>query len=278
MKDRLKQELSSVLQEFETYLQAQSVWMDWPDQLSQASRYSLSTGGKRIRPCLSLLTAQALGLDSAKILPWALAIEYIHTYSLIHDDLPAMDNDDFRRGLPTCHKKFDEATAILAGDALLTEAFGLLAQSYQGVELAPLVLLLSRAAGGNGMVGGQVEDIEGVKSLETLIQMQDKKTGALIKASILGAGIFANLNQDQMAKLDQYGENIGLLFQLTDDILDAEQDAQRDGNSFLHHLSMEDVLSKRDIMAKQAIDMIDFLGNRGMYLVDFVDYICHRTH
>jgi geranylgeranyl diphosphate synthase type II len=277
MKEQLKQKLSSALAEFEAYLQEQSIWQAWPRQLAEASRYSLSTGGKRIRPCLSLLMASALGLPNAQILPWALAIEYIHTYSLIHDDLPAMDNDDFRRGLPTCHKKFDEATAILAGDALLTQAFLLLACAYQE-QAGPLIALLGNSAGGAGMVGGQVEDIEGVKTLEALVQMQKKKTGALIKASILGAGICAQLKQEHLQALDQYGENIGLLFQLTDDILDAEQDAQREGNSFLHHLSMTEVLAQRDQLAQQAIDVLGFLGNQGESLIDFVDYICHRTH
>ena len=279
----LKEKLQQHLQTFENYLSTESEWQNWPTRLSQASLYSLKTGGKRVRPCLAMLTLEAFGYAETEILPWALAIEYIHTYSLIHDDLPAMDNDDFRRGLPTCHKKFDEATAILAGDALLTQSFVLLSQKYRSHKhLSDLITLLSESAGGAGMVGGQVEDMAGVHTLDDLIQMQTKKTGALIKASILGAGIYMGCTADQLTLLGVYGDQLGILFQLTDDILDAAQDAERDGNSFLHHLSLDEVFQKRDTIVLEALSALDALGlsaeGKGRGLRDFIFYIASRDH
>lgn len=276
MHPALKAEVNRVLALFEPYLTQLSIWSDWPPKLAEASRYALFGGGKRVRPCLAILTAEAMGGRSEDALPWAAAVEMIHTYSLIHDDLPSMDDDDLRRGRPTTHRQFDEATAILAGDALQTEAFAVISRSAPDPRYAQnWCRLLSEASGGRGMVGGQVEDIEGVRSLESLVTMQRKKTGALISASVIGGGMTVDISPEWVVKLERFGDALGMLFQITDDLLDAEQDADRDANSFLHHLTLEQVAEERDRWAGIARKNIDGLSS-GTTLNYFIDYICHR--
>jgi len=204
-----------------------------------AMHYSLFAGGKRLRPILCLAAAEAVGGDPGEALPVACALEMIHTYSLIHDDLPAMDDDDLRRGQPTCHRKFDEATAILAGDGLLTAAFQILAgvrERYQGREEALLetVQLIAGAAGYQGMVGGQMLDLmaEGrqvtLKELETIHRL---KTGALITASVKAGALIGGGSRAEVAALTSYGEKFGLAFQVTDDLLDVEGEAAEMGKA-----------------------------------------------
>ena len=195
-------------------------------RLYQAVRYSLlQEGGKRFRPVLAMWTAEALGLDPKLTLPFAAAVECVHTYSLIHDDLPAMDNDDFRRGQPSNHKKFDEATAILAGDGLLTEAFQIIAEHYgQEPEIAlKLVSLLAQASGLRGMVGGQAIDMASKAdggALEDVRVMHSLKTGALIAASAKGAAIACGATSQELVEISEYAESLGLAFQVADDLLD----------------------------------------------------------
>ncbi len=197
-------------------------------KLKDSIAYSYSRGGKRFRPVLSLLIAESFAVHPQRVLPWALAVEMIHTYSLIHDDLPCMDNDDFRRGEPTNHKKFGETTALLAGDALLTEAFSQIANSYKddpNVGLK-LVALLSQAAGLFGMVGGQAIDLEFQKqkpNFQDLEQMHLMKTGALIRVSAEGAAFVCGLPVEKVELCRQFGENLGLAFQIQDDLLDAKE-------------------------------------------------------
>ena len=196
----------------------------------QAMHYSLFVGGKRLRPILCLAAAEAVGGDPGEALAVACALEMIHTYSLIHDDLPAMDDDDLRRGQPTCHKQFDEATAILAGDGLLTEAFHLLAAAaprFQGREamLLEVVELLGKAAGYRGMVGGQMLDLmaEGRKiSLKELETVHRLKTGALLTAATRSGALMGGGSRVEVTALTAYGERFGLAFQVTDDLLDVE--------------------------------------------------------
>jgi geranylgeranyl diphosphate synthase type II len=199
-------------------------------RVTQAMNYSLFVGGKRLRPILCLAAAEAVGGDAGEVLPIACALEMIHTYSLIHDDLPAMDDDDLRRGQPTCHKKFDEATAILAGDGLLTEAFRTMtaaASKYEGRErvLLDVVNLVAAAAGYQGMVGGQMLDLlaEGrqvtLKELETIHR---HKTGALLTAAVRAGALMGGGNRAEVTSLTVYGEKFGLAFQVTDDLLDVE--------------------------------------------------------
>ena len=199
-------------------------------QIEQAMKYSLMAGGKRIRPTLCLAATEAVGGNIESSLPAACALEMIHTYSLIHDDLPAMDNDELRRGKPTCHVAFDEATAILAGDALLTLAFQILSSPVNIKESQALVWLnlihvIACAAGYKGMIDGQMRDIisEGkLLSLDDLENMHALKTGALIEASICCGAILGNGNRKQIKQLKIYAKNIGLAFQITDDILNVE--------------------------------------------------------
>lgn len=209
-----------------------------PRQLHRAMRYSLLAGGKRLRPALLLTSGEAFGATADDLMPAACAIELIHTYSLIHDDLPAMDNDDLRRGRPTCHKAFGEAVAILAGDALLTQAFRVL--SADGPRRDPAKQLrvireIATAAGSiEGMIGGQMADIESEGKrvdAETLEYIHRSKTGALITAPVVVGGIIAGASEDQLEKLRAYGERIGLAFQIADDILDVTSTSERLGKT-----------------------------------------------
>ncbi len=198
----------------------------YPDRLVSAMRYSLFAGGKRIRPILVLAAAGAAGGKDEDALDPACAVELVHTYSLIHDDLPAMDDDDFRRGRPTCHRAFDEGTAILAGDALLTMAFDLLSSDgseKKGALRLRMVQELARAAGWRGMVGGQQVDMdsEGTEpDLPLLEYIHTHKTGALIKCSLILGGLSAGAQGKTLEVLISYGEKVGLAFQVVDDILD----------------------------------------------------------
>ncbi len=194
-----------------------------PGRLREAMAYSLTAGGKRIRPVVLLSAGAAVGGDEEALLPFACAIEYIHTYSLIHDDLPAMDDDDFRRGRPTCHKAFDEATAILAGDGLLTEAFRVMGESpLAGRDPGRTVramALLARASGAEGMVGGQQLDLA-PRPGDSVDEIHLRKTAALIEAAAGMGGILGGGSDARVESLRRYGSALGLLFQITDDILD----------------------------------------------------------
>ncbi|MEN6498163.1 MAG: polyprenyl synthetase family protein [Thermoguttaceae bacterium] len=195
-----------------------------PVRLREAIQYSLLAPGKRLRPMLVLMAAEACGGTAEAALPAACAVEMIHTYSLIHDDLPAMDDDDLRRGLPTCHKKFDEATAILAGDALLALAFEVLAKDVRPPAVAAACgAALAESAGACHLVGGQADDMDGgwqdggLRALEGLHQ---RKTGAMIRVSLRLGAMIAGADQSQLDALDEYGWRLGLAFQVTDDLLD----------------------------------------------------------
>ena len=203
-----------------------------PDEIYKAVRYSLFNGGKRIRPILCLAAAEAVGGDLAPAMPVACALELIHTYSLIHDDLPSMDNDDFRRGKPTCHKVFGENIAILAGDALLTEAFVLLSRAekvmFSAERRLAVIQEIAHAAGISGMVGGQALDVISEKSgadESTLQDIHRRKTGALIVAAVKSGALIFNAGKDKIQALSDYGINLGLAFQIADDILNVEGDS-----------------------------------------------------
>ena len=201
---------------------------DRPSLIHRAMRYSVFAGGKRVRPILCLEAFRIFSDDRAAVLPVACALELIHTYSLIHDDLPALDNDDLRRGQPTCHKKFGEAMAVLAGDALLTLAFEALAAApVPPAERVALIQEIARAAGTrDGMVGGQVEDLEAEGkdvTPQTLEYIHRSKTAALIRASIVSGAIAAGASSEDQERLRTFGGLIGWAFQVTDDILDVEE-------------------------------------------------------
>jgi geranylgeranyl diphosphate synthase type II len=199
-----------------------------PATIHAAMRHSVLAGGKRLRPALVLLGARAAGADERAVLGIGCAVEFLHTYSLIHDDLPAMDDDDMRRGRPSCHRQFGEAMAILAGDALNTLAFGTIAQTAPDrTRVADLVAELCRASGTYGMVGGQVADIEGEGAAPTLARVRaihERKTAALLCASLRLGAIAVGAPDDVMLRLTQYGQRMGLAFQVVDDVLDEEGD------------------------------------------------------
>ena len=207
-----------------------------PATIHRAMRYSLFAGGKRVRPLLAMAAAEAVSDAPSGIESCACALEMIHTYSLIHDDLPALDNDDLRRGRPTCHKVFGDAMAILAGDALLTLAFEVLAKLDTGAERrVELVRELATASGTvGGMIGGQVNDIEGEgkhPTAQLLDSIHRAKTGALLRASVRMGAIYAGADAEQLAALSGFGEHVGLAFQIVDDILDVEQSSEALGKT-----------------------------------------------
>jgi len=224
----LKERCDLIDRRLETALPAAD---EFPYSLHRSMRYSTFAGGKRIRPILLLAASEAVGGDVSAALPAACAMEMIHTYSLIHDDLPAMDNDDYRRGKPTNHKVFGEAVAILAGDALLTQAFILLSSpvfvaSFPPGRIFGVINEMAAAAGSRGMVGGQIVDMEseGKQDLDlpTVQFIHTHKTGALIKAAIKCGALLAGADARQVEALNRYGEAVGLAFQIYDDILDIE--------------------------------------------------------
>jgi geranylgeranyl diphosphate synthase type II len=206
-----------------------------PAVIHEAMRYSVFAGGKRLRPALVLLGARAADADEEPVLGVACAVEFMHTYSLIHDDLPAMDDDDLRRGRPSCHKQFGEAVAILAGDALNTHAFAVIAGAAPDrARVADLVLELCRAAGTDGMVGGQVADLagEGVSpSLDTVRSIHERKTGALLVSSLRLGAIAVGAGEEVLGRLTGYGRRMGLAFQIIDDVLDEEGESAELGKT-----------------------------------------------
>jgi len=239
----VKFDIKSYLKEkrelIDSYLESYFSIPSEPFVLHEAMRYSLFAGGKRIRPILALASYEACGGNPKDIVPYATALELIHTYSLIHDDLPSMDNDDLRRGKPTNHKVFGEAMAILAGDALLTEAFLILSNNLHSSSLKPSDLIkiireVSLASGVHGMVGGQAMDIfsENIEpDKDTLNFIHLHKTAALITASVRMGAILANIKEKKLKALTEYGTGIGLAFQIIDDILDIEGNAEELGKT-----------------------------------------------
>jgi geranylgeranyl diphosphate synthase type II len=257
-----------------------------PARVHQAMRYSTMDGGKRIRPCLCVAAFAAYNDDWKKVLPVASAIEMIHAYSLIHDDLPAMDDDDFRRGKPSCHKQFDEAIAILAGDALLTLAFEVMGRTggFPADRMLRAISVLAAAAGSaSGMVGGQVLDIEaeGVEvNGEQLEAIHRWKTGALIGAAVWIGAYLGGAPESELAGIKGYCERIGLAFQVIDDILDATDGSNRDEGKAtypgIYGLDTSRTIA-HDLM-HGARNALQPLRNHGGMLMDFCDYLEKRTN
>ena len=255
-----------------------------------AMRYSLLGGGKRIRGVLALCGAALSGEDINKILPVACGMEMIHAYSLIHDDLPAMDNDDFRRGKPSCHKKFDEATAILAGDALLNSAFELMLKADIKPEILIEVLkIVATSSGTEGMIGGQVVDMgEKVESYEDLTYLHARKTGALISASLLAGYKAGGGNDPKTAEiLKEYSAKLGLAFQVIDDILDVSgdekllgkpigSDAKNSKKTFITYMGLEGAKEFAEKLSRDASETVKPLGEEGAFLAWFALYLTER--
>ncbi|MFQ5739952.1 MAG: polyprenyl synthetase family protein [Acidobacteriota bacterium] len=266
-----------------------------PQVIHEAMRYSMFAGGKRIRPILTLATGEALHGPFNALIYLACALEMIHTYSLVHDDLPAMDNDDYRRGKPSLHRSFGEDLAILAGDALLTRAFQLLAEIPAGQASAEAKLTvihrICRAIGTcRGMLAGQVVDLTTQNkafSRKKLESLHSAKTGALIHACVYCGALLSNAPEEQRRKLSVFGSNIGLAFQIMDDILDVEGSLQELGKTTgkdkikgkATYASLYGVETSRRIahdLLERALDEIEFLGGRGQKLRDLAGFICSR--
>jgi geranylgeranyl diphosphate synthase type II len=268
----------------------------WPDTIHRAVRYSLFAGGKRIRPFLVLAAAEAVGADLDDVVPFACAVEMIHTYSLIHDDLPAMDNDDLRRGKPTSHKVFGEAMAILAGDALLTRAFHLLAEAPTSggasgaARRLRAIALLGEAAGTTGLIGGQVEDLESERKAvdaATLERLHRAKTGALLSACVRGGAVLGGADEPTLAHLGAYASAIGLAFQVVDDVLDATEsaeqlgktagkDSQADKATYVRVHGIERSRAMASELLASALDAVAPLGDRGRVLAALARTIVER--
>lgn len=293
----LKSYLSAVRQTVDQGLLGYLGGPDPPTRILQAMAYSVMAGGKRLRPILCIAAAEAVGGDRTRVLPLACALEMLHTYSLIHDDLPAMDDDQTRRGKPTCHVTFDEATAILAGDALLTLAFEILAAA--GCQAAPVekqrwlmaTCQLASAAGYSGMIEGQMRDItfEGTvlaeDALETLHRL---KTGRLIEASVGAGALLAGASPDRQQALETYAQQIGLAFQVADDLLNVKGDPQRLGkatgtdqergkNTYPALLGLAGAEQMASRLVNNALKAIDTFDNNADSLRAIARYVIERT-
>ncbi len=262
-----------------------------PSEVHGAMRYSALGGGKRLRPALVVAACEAVGGDRARAMAAAAAVECIHVYSLIHDDLPAMDDDDVRRGKPSCHRAYDEATAILAGDGLLTFAFETLANGYgDDPKLAiELVRRLARAAGSVGMVGGQVIDMrtDGPRTEAALEQLHGWKTGALITSACELGALAGGATDAQLDALGRYGRTVGLAFQVTDDVLDvsrtseelgktAGKDAAAEKLTYPALLGLEGARAKANALAEAAVALLAPFGDRGAVLRALAEHFVAR--
>ena len=267
-----------------------------PKKLHQAMRYSVFSGlpgqgGKRLRPILTLGASELCAGKKEQALPAACAIELVHTYSLIHDDLPALDDDDFRRGKPSSHKAFGEATAILTGDALLTLAFEIISREMPGDLAGPLTLELARGAGSEGMIAGQAMDIEpdGKRNLDLLRYIHRHKTGSLIATSVRMGAIAARAPEKSLEKLSSFGENLGLAFQITDDLLDVEGKAAKLGKpvrrdqeqgklTYPSVLGLERSRVEAENLIAKAVAELSYFGEKGEFLEALARSILKRQY
>ncbi len=256
------------------------------DEVVEAMKYSLTNGGKRLRPVFCLEFANCLGLEKEKALPFACAVEYIHTYSLIHDDLPCMDDDDFRRGKPSCHKQFGETTALLAGDALLTHAFKIATESDLSSEkIVKAISLLSQNSGVEGMIGGQVLDLKYEKdnpTLDQLLSVHQLKTSALIELSCLLGCIAAGANENQINSASKFANDLGVAFQIKDDILDVVgdseklgkpigSDADNDKTTYVSLVGLDKAQEDVELLTESAISMLSSFEN-----TEFLEFLSNK--
>lgn len=260
----------------------------------EAMRYSVFAGGKRLRPALMLSVCEMCGGDVNEVMPFACAMEMIHTYSLIHDDLPAMDNDDLRRGMPTSHIKFGEATAILAGDALLTKAFEI-ASEYSGantVSAMKAVNMLAASAGTDGMIGGQIVDMESEHkdiTLDELRYLHLNKTGAIIRSSCVIGALMAGASDGLIKAADTFAQNLGIAFQIQDDILDVVGDEEQLGkpigsdeeegkNTYVKLVGLEKSRKLAREYSEKAKNALAPFGDKAKYLLEFTDSLMQRNN
>lgn len=276
--------------EIDKYLQGLPI----PSRLKESMIYSFKAGGKKIRPILLIACYQSFQKDKEKVMSTAIALEMIHTYSLIHDDLPAMDDDDLRRGQPTNHKVFDEATAILAGDALLTYSFEIVSADplLTDKEKVHIIQLLSQASGPKGMVAGQVLDMESEDSPITLDQLEEihaLKTGALLTFSILAGAYLGKATKEQLKHLEKFSYYLGLIFQVQDDILDVTGDQNKIGkpvgsdidnqkSTYPSLLGIEGAIKQKQLYVDKAKKSLGLANINESYLHVLTDYLTQRDH
>lgn len=289
MKEQLKKYTDIVDKQLDKYLDPK----DNPQGIIyEAMRYSVFAGGKRLRPVLMLLTCEMCGGDINEVLPFACALEMIHTYSLIHDDLPAMDNDDLRRGKPTSHKQFGEATAILAGDALLNKAFEVVSQ-YSGNNsdrAIKAINILAVSSGTEGMIGGQIVDMqsEGRQiTLDELRYLHLNKTGAIIRSACKIGAVMSGADSVKIKAVDEFSKNLGIAFQIQDDILDVTgteaelgkpigSDAEEGKNTYVSLLGLQKSKDMSEEYSKKAKQALDIFGEKANTLKELTDYLTDR--
>ncbi len=291
MKELLKEKAAIIDRALDAYLpprdNLQSVIYD-------AMRYSLFAGGKRLRPILMLETAKMCGGAENEVLPFACAMEMIHTYSLIHDDLPAMDNDDLRRGKPTNHIKYGEAVAILAGDALLNKAFEIVSE-YGGKNPAramKAVSILAKSSGTEGMIGGQIVDMESEGkeiTRDTLEYLHSLKTGAIIRSSCVIGAVVSDADEALVSAADEFARNLGIAFQIRDDILDVTgdeaelgkpigSDARENKNTYVTLYGLKRAEELSALYSKRAKDALGVFGDKAAFLVKLTDHLTERKN
>jgi len=289
--DYLNVKKQIINQALESYLPE----LAFPQKLQDAMRYSVFAGGKRIRPIMTLAATELCGGDESRALPVACAIELVHTYSLIHDDLPAMDDDDMRRGRLTNHKVYGEAIAILAGDTLMTYAYHLISREYRNMDLSPAIVLrlieeLGDATGISGMAGGQVIDLESEGkdiSSDELKKLHELKTGALIKASLRCGAIIAGADELSLQRITNYAHHLGIVFQIIDDILDvtgttealgkpAGSDEKNNKTTYVSLYGLEKAKLMAEEETKVAYDEIRHFGEGGRFFTSLIDYFLKR--
>ena len=291
MKEKLKERAERVNAALDKFIQTK----DNPQSvIYDAMRYSLFAGGKRLRPVLMIETAKMCGGSEDEVMPFACAMEMIHTYSLIHDDLPAMDNDDLRRGMPTCHIKFGEANAILAGDALLTKAFEIVS-GYNGKYPSRALRAIERlasSAGTEGMIGGQIVDIEseGKKTdAQRLEYLHLLKTGAIIRSSCVIGAIMSGAEEKYTAAADEFARNLGIAFQIRDDILDVTgtteelgktvmSDVRENKSTYVTLFGLEKAEELSALYSRRAKDALNVFGDRAGFLKELTDYLITRRN
>ena len=291
MKERLKEQIDFIDRYLDKYLAEKE---NPQNIIYKAMRYSVFAGGKRLRPILMLNVCKMCGGDVNEVIPFACALEMIHTYSLIHDDLPAMDNDDLRRGMPTSHIKFGEATAILAGDALLNRAFEVVSEydGYNVKRAMKAINMLAASSGTEGMIGGQIVDMESEGkeiTLDELRYLHLNKTGAIIRSACTIGALMGGGSEDEIEAVDEFAKNLGVSFQIQDDILDVTgseeelgkpigSDAEENKNTYVRLVGLEKSRELSEEYSENAKKALDIFGERAQFLKELTDYLINRKN
>lgn len=289
----MKKELDMLIEKINTSL---DVYIGAKDNLQkdiyEMMRYALMAGGKRLRPVLMLSVCKMCGGDIEEAMPFACAMEMIHTYSLVHDDLPAMDNDDLRRGKPTCHIKFGEANAILTGDALLNKAFEVMAEygAKNPKKALKAMSAIAKSSGTDGMIGGQLLDIEnGAMSQERLEYVDSLKTGAIIKSSCVCGAIFADATDEEIKATEEYAHHLGIAFQICDDILDVTgtqedlgkpigSDSEMDRTTYVKTFGLDGAKALLGEHTDKALNALSIFGDKAHFLCELTKYLASRNN